>query len=238
MSEILCPHCARNVAQATGAAFCPFCGGALGTAVKNPESDDVRALLAKVDALDSPVKKHEMLMAALEQYPESLAVAEEVLFLGRLYERSARRLDFSVIKSYLLMIYLEPETFMPETIAQMRTELFSHPDLQRCLRLSDDQDAYLSHYLTKLSAQFIELFLRGSSKYMRRFFGIGMDSRAPRYLATPASRMLAAMQADTLLTPEQRALLMHAFYKAFSTQLSGETQWLSKEMQERGVVLR
>ena len=237
MSEILCPTCGKNVAQAEGAAFCPYCGGALAKAVQPPEADAVRALLDQAAAMENPKKKHALLAQAMERHPDSLAIAEELLFLGRLYERSARQLDFSVIKSYLLMLYLEPETLTPEEIATMRASIFTHPDLARCLRLAADPNAFLDQYLTKLCTQFIELFLRGSSRYMRRFFGMGLESRAPKYLAAPAGYMLAAMQQDAQLTQEQRMLLMRAFHKAFATQLGGDTQWLAQEMQTRGVVM-
>ncbi|MEA4999398.1 MAG: zinc ribbon domain-containing protein [Candidatus Limiplasma sp.] len=237
MSEILCPTCGKNVAHAEGASFCPYCGGALAKAAQPPEADAVRALLDQVAAMDNPRKKYDKLAQAMERYPDSLAIAEELLFLGRLHERSARQLDFSVIKSYLLMLYLEPETLVPEQIAAMREAIFSHPDLQRCLRLAADPNAFLDQYLTKLSTQFIELFLRGSSRYMRRFFGMGLESRAPKYLAAPAGFMLAAMQQDDQLTQEQRARLMRAFFRAFNTQLGGDTQWLLQEMQTRGVAM-
>ena len=34
-----------------------------------------------------PVKKHKLLLEAQAQYPDCLEVAQELLFLGRLYER-------------------------------------------------------------------------------------------------------------------------------------------------------
>ena len=72
---------------------------------------------------------------------------------------------------------------------------------------------------------------------MRRVFGIGLESRAPKLLAQPVARMLAAMRDDALLSAKQRSLLMHALYAAFSTQLGGDTQWLVQEMAKRGIVL-
>ena len=237
MPETLCPHCQRELTPKEGAAFCPYCGGSLALAARGDESEAVLALLSRVEALASPKEKHELLAKAMAEHPDSLAIAEELLFLGRLYQRDNRSLDFSVIKSYLLMPYLEPDTLTREQSEALRRELFTHPDLERCLRLSPDSAAYLAHYLTKLSGQFIDLFLRGSNTYMRRYFGIGLESRAPKLLAAPAARMLAAMQADEALTLEQRGMLKRAFFAAFSSQLSGDTQWLSKEMAERGVTL-
>jgi hypothetical protein len=184
-----------------------------------------------------PVKKHRILTEALAKYPQSLPIAEELLFLGRLYERGKGTLDFSVIKCYLLNIYLEPDAFAPARADELRHELFNHPDLDRCLALAPDREAFLRHYLHRLGCQFIDLFLRGSSKYMRRIFGFGLESRAPKLLASPAARMLAAMHGDAALTPAQRDMLMQAFFDAFSAQLSGDTQWLLTEMAARDVRL-
>jgi uncharacterized Zn finger protein (UPF0148 family) len=237
MSEHTCPRCGRQVNADAGAAFCPYCGGTLAAASADKENEAVQAVLKQVSAQTDPEKKHTLLVKAQAEYPNSLAIAEEQLLLGRLYQRNARRLDFSVIKSYLLTLYLEPETLSPQARDGMRQELFHHADLDRCLALAPDQTAFLSHYLTRMSAQFIELFLRGNNLYMHRFFGFGLEGHASKYLAAPVARMLKAMSADTELTGEQRALLMHAFYAAFTQQIGEETRWLEEAMAEVGVKL-
>ena len=237
MSEMQCPQCGRTLTVESGAAFCPYCGGSLQAPAVKTESAAVQALLNRAEATDDPVKKHALLTEALALDPDSLAVAEALLYLGRLHERNNHAADFSVIKCYLLNPYLEPTAVSPEKRDAMRRELFDHPDLDRCLRLCGDQTAFLTRYLTRLGAQYIDLFLHGSSQHMHRFFGFSLDSRAPKLLAVPAARMLAAMRDDTALTPEQRSLLMHAFYAAFNSQLNGDVQWLRQEMQARGVTL-
>lgn len=235
MSETLCPRCGKSLNPETGASFCPFCGAPL--TAPEPEDDAVQALLKQAAAQSDPVKRHDLLIRAQEQYPRSLAIAEELLLLGRLYQRNPRKLDFSVIKSWLLNLYLEPRTFTPEQQAAMRSELFHHPDLDRCLGLCGDQNAFLIRYLTRLSNQFIELFLKGNSQYMHRYFGFGLESRAAKYLAEPSARMLAAISADTELTDCQRALLKNAFFNAFRQQLGEDTQWLQQAMAARNVTL-
>ena len=57
----------------------------------------------------------------LEKYPDSLAVWEEKLFLGRLAHRDKRRVDFSLIKFHLMNLYLTPETFSEVKRQEMRT---------------------------------------------------------------------------------------------------------------------
>ena len=219
MVEILCPHCHKSIGAAEDAAFCPFCGERLKT-----DGPDLTA----VQNESNPVKKHEMLLAQLQQHPDSLAVAEEILLLGRLYDRGKKGLDFSVIKCYVLNVYLDPEEMKPDQREALRREIFDHPDLSRCLKLADDPDAFLRRYLRRISEEFIRLFLQGSSKHMRMFFGFTNEAKAPKNLAVPAARILKAMQNDATLTDAQKTVLMQAFYTAFQTRLDGETRWLDE----------
>lgn len=237
MSERLCPRCGKKLEIDGSAAFCPFCGAPLHKPAPAPEDEAVQKLLLKAEEQTDPRKRYDMLMKAMEEHPESLAVAEELLLLGRLHERNPKRLDFTVIKCYLLNIYLEPETIPPEQRDVMRREIFSHPDLDRCLALAENQDTFMNHYLTRLSDQFIKLFLYGSSKYMHRYFGFGLDSRAPKLLAYPTARMLAGIQEDDQLDANQCSMLKHALYDAFTKQVNGDTRWINQVMQERGVSL-
>ncbi len=199
------------------------------------ENADARALLKRAKAQDDPVKKHALLTQAEALAPDSLEIAEELLFLGRLYERDARKLDYSVIKCYLLNLYLNPRDYAPDQAESVRAELFGHSRLLRCQALSDDPDAYLRKYLTRLSTEFIDLFLHGSSRYMRRFFGFTSENNAPKYLAVPACDMLAAMRADPALSPERKALLTRCFYGAFATYVSGKTDALDQRLADAGL---
>ena len=104
MSEITCPHCGNPVNAESGIKFCPFCGKALSAAPAQAVTDGERVVLAKAEGMDDPVKKHALLAEAMAKYPQSLPIAEELLILGRLYERGRGTLDFSVIKCYLLYI--------------------------------------------------------------------------------------------------------------------------------------
>ena len=235
MTENQCPHCGHALGTGTGASFCQFCGGALVKSQPAPMDAALQKLLQQAETESDAKRKHEMLTRALAAYPDSLAVAEELLFMGRLYERNARNLDFSVIKSYLLNLYLEPDAIAPEKQAGMRRELFDHPDLERCLALCEDRGTFMHHYLKRLSSEFISLFLQGSSQYMHRWFGISVDSRAPKLLAVPAAKMIAGMTTDEQLTAEQRGQLVSAFYAAFAVQYNGETSWLQKELAERNI---
>lgn len=228
-----CMMCHRKLPVAD-AAFCPYCGAAVQTQ-KREVPETVRQLLSALEKQKDPVKKHAMLLEAEKEYPDSLEIAEEILFLGRLYERSAKKLDYSVIKSYLLHMYLTPENFSPERRTEMREELFHHPHLMRCLALSEDETAFLRRYLGRLSTEFITIFLLSSTYYTRSFFGFRLDTRMGRVLAEPACTMLCAIRADEALDMQQRELLYHAFYRAFVTETGGESRWVDELLEKRNL---
>jgi hypothetical protein len=218
MADMICPQCHRPVG-AEDAAFCPFCGEKL-----RKGGPDLSVVRGEPD----PVKKHEMLLALMAQHPDSLEVAEEILYLGRLYDRSRKGLDFSVIKCYVFNVYLDPDEMKPERREALRAEIFDHPDLSRCLELSGDREVFLRRYLLRIAEEFVRLFLKGSTRYMRSIFGFTNEGKAPKYLALPVARMLRAMQRDESLTGERKTLLMQALYCAFQTQLGGETRYLDE----------
>ena len=69
-------------------------------------------------------------------------------------------------------------------------------------------NGFLRRYLTRLSEEFIRLFLKGSTRHMHAIFGFVNEGKAPKHLALPAAQMLRAMQRDESLTGAQRSLLM------------------------------
>lgn len=228
----VCPVCGRK-AQIADAAFCVYCGAAM-QQVSKPVPADIQSILAQADKLTDPVKKHRLLTQAEQTYPDSLEIAEALLFLGRLHERDSRKLDYSVIKCYLWHMYLTPERFSEEQCSSMRTELFEHPQLQRCMALAPDADAYLRRYLQKLAAEFVHLFLKGSSHYTRSFFGFKLDGRMARVLAEPAADILCCIREDEALTAPRRAVAYDAFYRAFLAETGGEAKWIDELLNQRG----
>ena len=183
MALPICSQCGRAV-QPADAAFCPYCGSVMTAQTQNvPEG--AKAYLRKADDLRDPVKKHELLLKAEREYPDCLEVAEALLFLGRLYERNPRELDYSVIKCFLWHMYLTPGEFPEEKKQQMREELFRHPQLVRCMQLAPDANAFLRRYLKRLGCGFVALFLKGSNHYTRTWFGFRIDNRMSRVLAQP-----------------------------------------------------
>lgn len=232
MSENRCPACRRALPVNDGA-FCPYCGAALSKEEKLPEQ--LRAVLDAAGKEADPVKKHRMLAEAREAFPDCLPVEEELLFLGRLHERDGKNPSYDVIKCFLLHPYLTPKEFSAAKRDAMRRELFHHEQLERCKALASDPDVFLSHYLERLSEEFVRLFLEGSTYYMRSFFGFTSRKNAPRLLAEPAAQMIGNMAADEALTPEERKALIHAFYRGFSRRMDGQTEWLRQEMERQGI---
>ena len=88
-----CPRCGKTL-EVAGAAFCPHCGSPVAAAQAAPVPEGALALLEKAERQADPVKKHKLLLEAQAQYPDCLEVAQELLFLGRLHERSPKKLDF------------------------------------------------------------------------------------------------------------------------------------------------
>lgn len=229
MATAVCPHCSREITEGK-AAFCPFCGSPL-AADSNLTPPGAAALLRKAGEQTSNRKKLALLRKAREEYPDCLAVEEEWLFQGKLPERPPRVLDYSIIKSHLLSLYLTPEAFDQARQAAMRQELFQDPQLLHCLSLTDAPEAFTAHYLERLSREFIQIFLIGSNEYMPRLMGLQLERNAARVLAAPVARMLRAMQADQTLTPDQRSGLCAAFERAYAAECGGEMKWLREEME-------
>ncbi|MEG0995660.1 MAG: zinc-ribbon domain-containing protein [Clostridia bacterium] len=225
-----CPRCGKSAPQ-TDARFCPYCGAELQPAASVPAQ--ARAALDASQRETDPCKKHALLLAAERDFPDCMEIAQELLFLGRLYERNPRKLDYSVIKCHLLHFYLTPRDFSPQQQSAMRKELFEHPQLARCQALAPNAEAFTRAYLTRLSSEFVRIFLCGNSRYTRTIFGVSLGGRAGKQLAAPAAAMLAAIDADEQLPPQRREMLYAAFYAGCCKAFSGEAQWLLQALNQK-----
>lgn len=230
-SLFTCPGCRREYAPEF--AFCPHCG------TKRPADSalpqESLALLEKACREEDPVRKHAMLSALRSQHPDTLEIEREMLMLGRLHERDRRDVSFRNIKCYLLQIYLDTQGLSRDDIADMRRELFHHPQLEACQRLAPDGEQFTREYLVDLSGDFIQLFLEGSNLYMRSFFGFVNHRNAPALLAPHAARMLQNISRDDELAPDEKQMLLTAFYRAFSARMNGDTAKLDKHLEEAGL---
>ncbi len=218
-----------------GAAFCPFCGAAQqpapAPAVSSSLPPEAEAYLRKAEKADSIPARKKILLEARALFPDCFPIEWEYLFIGHEGKSRLRnRLDFSIIKSYLLEMYLMPEEFSEERKQADRTELFEDPQLLRCLRMGKDPDQLMRDYLLRLSREFIDLFLEGDSRINRTFLGIRLNRNPEKALSQAAVRVIRNMEADTLLPEDRRRLLTQCFYQAFSIRLGGQTGWLDAEL--------
>lgn len=228
----VCPRCHKTMPSAD-AAFCAYCGAPL-HAKADAVLPEVREFLKKVDKQQDPAKKHALLLEGQKQFPDCLPIEEELLFLGRLHERSPKKLDFSIIKCHLWHLYLTPGDFSEEKRQEMRSELLSHPQLKRCMELSGEPEQYLRRYLERLAAEFVTVFLKGSSYYSRSFMGIRLDSRMEKVLAEPLAQMMSRIRSDEEIDEEHRSMMYDALYRAFLSETGGNARWVDEELEEMG----
>ncbi len=225
--RVVCPACLKTFEQ-TGAAFCPFCGKALPQQAA-PEQEDglteeARALLKKAGTITNLYERRKVLWQARELCPDNLTIETELLFIGNIPEKK-RTLDFSIIKSYLLHMYVEPKEVGVKNFPANREELQHGEQLRRCLALASDPDAYLRMYLSRLSDEYIRIFLKESSRYVQSFLSFRIG-KLDKQIAVPVNRMLSNISADTELEPEFRALLASAVRGAYKTMF-GTDEWLN-----------
>ena len=219
-----CGKCGKEIGT-TGASFCPFCGAAIAPAPETPE--EVLTWLEKADAQDDYHLKAKILNEAAQAIPDCFEIEWERLFIG--HERPRKgAVDFSIIKCYLLHMYLTPGDFNTQRKAENRLELFEDPQLLRCLQLSADPEKALTDYLHRLSLDFIRIFLEGSNKYMGNFLGFTLSRNRARTLARPVASMLKAIDADGLLPADRREKLYACFRDAYAEYAAGETRWLDE----------
>ena len=244
MQQAICPLCGGMIpleAEARKGITCPHCQGQLDAvmnglavilmAAKKPEKQEPAEVvegLRRAEEVRDPAKRYPLYQKLLAEYPDSLAVNAALLRHGRLHERSSRQVDFTVIKSYLLHMFEEPERHPEEEQQAYVQELFAHPQLLRCLELSADPATFYQQYLEWISRQYISLFLKGSSRHMRTVFGFSMG-KTEKLLAEPAAMMIRCMRTHPLLTPQQRQELSQAFYQAFRQEV-GDAAYLDERL--------
>lgn len=231
---MICPACEKMISL-EAVLFCPFCGEKIATAA-SASSVEERNWLQKIKEESNPIKKHKLIETGIQICPNSLPLHEEALFLGRLYMRDGKKLDFSLIKCHLLYMYLTPENFSDKKKHDMRNELFHDAELETCITLSGNEEQYLRKYLRQLSKQFTELFLCGSTYYTKTIFGFRIDQQLDRVLAKPAAQMIAQMLNDEVLTKAESSILSKAFLQGFSDAV-GNDSYLKQELDKINVNL-
>ena len=68
-------------------------------------------------------------------------------------------------------------------------------------------------------------------------FGLRLDNRIAKVLASPMAQMLSRVHGDTDLDFERRAMLYDALYRAFLLEAGNDAKWLDALLSERGLPL-
>ncbi len=226
-----CPYCALPLApQKNGQAVVLKASPVPQSRQDPPAAEDVSGLLRRAQEESDPVKRFSLLQKAEQAAPNDLQIQKALLLHGRLHERDRRKLDFSVIKCYLLHAFEEPEDHPFAQREDMIRELFSEERLVKAMAMAPDGQAFLMDYLTSLSGEYIHLFLRGSSRYMKPIFGFAPAGKPAKLLSSPAADMIRCMMKEPALSQEERNMLASAFYKAYAKEFQGETAYLDEAL--------
>jgi hypothetical protein len=227
-----CPYCAAMLTpQKNGQAVVLKVSAAAPVYIKDvPAGEDASALLRRAQEESDPVKRYALLQKAEDAAPNNLQVQKALLLHGRLHERDKRKIDFSVIKCYLLHVFEEPDAYLFAKREDKIRELFSEDRLVKAMDMAPDGQVFLGEYLTALSQEYIHLFLRGSSRHMKPIFGFAPAGKPSRLLAEPAAKILRCMLLEEALPDDQREMLAGAFYKAYGLEFQGETTYLDEAL--------
>lgn len=193
-----------------------------------PGHMDKTDLLYEAKLSDDPVYAYACLKKAETLDPDNLEVQRALLMLGRLHERGKNPADYSAIKSYLLHSFEHPEKYREEELKAAAGQLFSDPQLLRCLSLTPDTQAFTEQYLDDLSEEYMRIFITGDSSHAPRVFGFSARIKMNTYLARPVSDLVSNALQSPFLMQDQRRMVARAIYKAFSRQMGGETKALDQ----------
>lgn len=191
---------------------------------------EVQALLSRAQREKNPRAQYECLMRAREMDGGNLAIEEALLMLGNLWQRNARQPDPRLVKCYLFHAFEHPEAHAEEDQRRMARELFDHPQLARCISLTEKPDEFLKRYLMNLSAQYLEIFIRGQRGHVPFLFGFVPPKRLPMYLAVPMGDVIRNIFLCPFLAENEQRLLAGAFYRACYQHLDGQTDALDADL--------
>ena len=193
---------------------------------KQFSSSSASSFLLQASKQTDPVKKKAILDQAAAQYPDDLSVQEELLHLGRLWQRDPRRLDYHVIKCYLLHVFEEPETETPAMRQQMLQELTEDPQLLLCRKMAGDgEEAFLRRYVTRMCREYVKLFLVSANSKNGTIMGLRIFP-LEKCLAKPVAVMLYNMQMASLPAPFD-TLFPECLLEVFRTDIGSDTHLMA-----------
>ena len=229
--NMTCNQCGRTI-EGEGIAFCPYCGAKLITAESSstPANEEAEKWIRKALGVNSYPERKKILTEGLKACPDSLEIAWELLFVGEEPPKRVRGIDYSIIKSWILEIYLKPGEFSEEKRNAMRAQLFDDPKLKDCLNRFDNPEDKQKEYIQRLCREYVELFLEGSNLVMGNIFGFHIERNKDKRLAVPMAQMIERIRADEKLSPEQREQLWKAMYQGYASRTQGNTEYLDEQL--------
>lgn len=223
-----CSQCGKTI-EGEGIAFCPYCGAKLASEpVPEVRNEEAEKWIRKALSVTSYPERKKILQKGLEVCPDSREIAWEMLFVGEQEQKRRAAIDFSIIKSWILEIYLKPGDFSEEKRDRMRSQLFDDPELVRTLNLFDNPEEKQQEYLQRICREYVELFLEGSNLVMGNIFGFRLERNKEKKLAGPVAQMIARIRADEKLLPQQREQLWKTLYQAYGTRTGGNMEYLDE----------
>ena len=229
--SIICSHCGKTV-EGEGLSFCPYCGFRMEApgAAAGVDSE-AAAWIAKAMEVSSIPKRKEILEQALKACPDSRDLRWEMLFVGEKDPKPPKgRMDFSIIKSSVLLMYRFPDDYKEEKKNRMRELMFTDPALLDTLRLYENPDQKHVEYLERLCEEFIKVFMEDDNRLMGNFLGFRLNRNKEKQLAPAAAEMIRRIRTDAGLSLDQRNLLAEVFYRSYSVCMGGKTEYLDAEL--------
>ena len=229
--SVICTKCGKTV-DGEGMAFCPYCGEKLPEAEKQavsaPKNPEAEKWIAKALSVSSYPERKKILLKGKAACPDSAEIDWELLFIGEEPKKHQKVFDFSVIKCWILEIYLNPGSFSDERREQMHAELYDSPNLKQVLSRFEDPEKKQREYIQRLCREYVEIFLEGNSKVMGNWFGFQIDRNREKKLAKPAAEMIRRIREDEKLLPEQREQLWKILYQAYGVRTGGKMEYLDE----------
>ena len=209
-----CIKCGKEI-TGEGIAFCPYCGAKLETAEKKPVSKEAEEWVQKALKVTSLPERKKILEQAKAACPDAPEIDWELLFIGTPDPKPARgKLDFSIIKSWLLQIYRKPGDFSRERRDAMRRELFEGEQLQAALAAYENPEEKMREYLGRLCREYIEIFLKEDNQLMGNIFGLRIGRNRNKGLEEAVNNMIRLIEADEQLSAERKQMLKEAMLRA------------------------
>ena len=209
-----CIRCGKEIAG-EGMAFCPYCGGRLAVPEAEASSEEAGEWIRKAMKVTSLPERKEILERARAACPGDPGIEWELLFIGTPDPKPQRgKLDFSIIKSWLLQIYRKPDDFSAEKRNAMRHELFHGAQLQSVLASCENPEQKMREYLERLCREYVDIFLKEDNQLMGNIFGLRIGRNRTKILENAVEEMIRRAEGDELLSDEEKQMLRESMIRA------------------------